>query len=120
VIAGFTTFEHIEIDLSIMDDLTLTEPEKMELQREAALPGLYCQGCRQCLQQCPQKLPIPDLMRAYMYTYDYRSIGHARDLIASLDLPDGICGDCSLCSVNCAVGFNIKKKVQDMGRLRMI
>lgn len=120
VIAGFTTFEHIELDLSIMDDLTLTEPEKMELQKEAALPGLYCQGCRQCLQQCPQKLPIPDLMRAYMYTYDYRSIGHARDLIVSLDLPDQICKNCSSCLVKCTIGFNVKKKVLDVARLRMV
>lgn len=44
VIAGFTTFEHIETDLSIMEDLTLTEPEKIELQKEAFVRGSCCQG----------------------------------------------------------------------------
>ena len=39
VIPGFTTFEHIETDLSVMEDLTLTEPEKIELQKEASLRG---------------------------------------------------------------------------------
>lgn len=120
VIAGFTAFEHIELDLSIMNDLNLTEPEKMELQKEASLPGLYCQGCKHCLGQCPQKIPIPDLMRAYMYTYGYRSVAHAQDLVASLGLPDRVCGDCSSCSVKCAVGFDIKRKVQDVTRLRMV
>ncbi len=118
VIAGFTTFEHLETDLAIMNDLTLTEQEKMDLQKEASLPGLYCQGCRQCLGQCTEKLPIPDLMRAYMYTYDYRNIAHAQDLITSLDLPDRVCEDCSFCRVKCAIGFNVLKKIRDVAWLK--
>lgn len=120
VIAGFTAFEHIELDLSIMDDLTLTEPEMMELQKDAFLPGRYCQGCRQCLNQCPQHLPIPDLMRAYMYSYDYRNVAHARDLIASLDLPDQVCENCSSCGVKCSIGFNVARKIRDIVRLRNV
>ncbi|OGP74948.1 MAG: hypothetical protein A2V86_17415 [Deltaproteobacteria bacterium RBG_16_49_23] len=118
VITGFTTFEHIEIDLSIMDDLTLTEPEKLELQKEASIRGLYCQGCGQCLGQCPEKLPIPDLMRAYMYTYDYRSLAHAQDLVVSLNLPSRVCEDCSYCPVKCSIGFNVPKKIRDVARLK--
>jgi len=118
VIAGFTTFEHLETDLAIMNDLTLTEQEKMDLQKEASLSGLYCQGCRQCLGQCTEKLPIPDLMRAYMYTYDYRNIAHAQDLITSLDLPDRVCEDCSFCRVKCAIGFNVLKKIRDVAWLK--
>jgi len=118
VITGFTTFDHIEIDLSVMEDLTLTEPEKMELQKEASLPSLYCQGCRQCLGQCLEHLPIPDLMRAYMYTYGYRNLGHAQDLVLSLNLPDRVCEDCSQCLVECAVGFDVSKKIRDIVRLR--
>ena len=91
-----------------MEDLTLTEPEKMELQKEASLPSLYCQGCRECLGQCPAGLPIPDLMRAYMYVYDYRNLRLAQDLVVSLDLPQTVCGDCVQCPVQCSVGFNVR------------
>ncbi len=118
VIPGFTTFEHLETDLSIMEDLTLTEPEKIELQKEASLPGFYCQGCRQCLGQCPEKLPIPDLMRAYMYTYGYRNLALAQDLIFSLNLPANTCEDCGRCPVKCAEGFNVSAKIRDVVRLR--
>lgn len=118
IIPGFTTFEHLETDLSIMKDLTLTEPEKLELQKEASLPGLYCQGCRKCLGQCPENLPIPDLMRAYMYTYDYRSLAYAQDLIVSLNLPSTVCEDCSSCPVKCSIGFNVPKKIRDVARLK--
>lgn len=120
VITGFTTFEHIEIDLSIMEDLTLTEPEKIELQKEASIRGLYCQGCRQCLGQCLGQLPIPDLMRAYMYTYDYRNLALAQDLVVSLNLPAGVCEDCGQCPVKCSMGFNVSSKIRDIVRLRDI
>jgi predicted aldo/keto reductase-like oxidoreductase len=118
VIPGFTTFEHLETDLSIMEDLTLTEPEKIELQKEASVSGLYCQGCRQCLGQCPEHLPIPDLMRAYMYTYAYRNLTHAQDLVLSLNLPDRVCEDCTQCPVKCSIGFNVSGKIRDVVRLR--
>jgi len=120
VITGFTTFDHIEIDLSVMEDLTLTEPEKMELQKEASLPSLYCQGCGQCLGQCLKGLPIPDLMRAYMYTYAYRNLGHAQDLVLSLNLPGRVCEDCGQCPVKCSIGFDVSRKIRDVVRLRNV
>jgi hypothetical protein len=120
VIAGFTAFEHIEIDLSITDDLTLTETEKIELQKEASLRGSYCQGCRQCIGPCPEKLPIPDLMRAYMYTYDYRNLALAQELVLSLNLPERVCEDCSLCRVKCTEGFNVSAKIRNVVRLREV
>jgi len=120
VVPGFTTFDQMEIDLSIMDDLTLTEPEKIELQKEASIRGLYCQGCRQCLGQCPEHLPIPDLMRAYMYTYGYRNLALAQDLIMSLNLPNRVCEDCGQCPVKCSIGFNVSGKIRDVVRIREV
>lgn len=120
IIAGFTTFEHIKMDLAVMENPTLTDDEKKDLQKEASVSGLYCQGCRQCLGQCLEHLPIPDLMRAYMYTYDYRNLVHAQDLILSLNLPARVCEDCTLCPVKCSIGFNVSKKIRDVVRLREV
>ena len=120
VIPGFTTFEHLETDLSVMGDLTLSGPEKMELQKEASFQGSYCQGCRECLGICPENLPIPDLMRAYMYTYDYQHLALAQDLVLSLNLPERVCEDCSQCLVKCSIGFNVSKKIRDVVRLREV
>ncbi len=115
---GFTTFEETKIDLAVAENPILTESEKRDLQKEVSVSGLYCQGCRQCLDQCPEHLPIPDLMRAYMYTYGYRNITHAQDLILSLNLPDKVCEDCFTCSVKCSSGFNVSAKIRDVARLR--
>ncbi|MCX5820139.1 MAG: aldo/keto reductase [Deltaproteobacteria bacterium] len=118
IIAGFTTFDQMNLDLSVMEDPALTRSEKARLQWAAFHAGLYCQGCGQCLEQCPQELPIPDLMRAYMYVYGYRNLSHAQDLLLSLNLPPRVCGDCDECPVKCSIGFNVSRKIQDVIRLR--
>jgi predicted aldo/keto reductase-like oxidoreductase len=120
IVPGFTTFDQLEEDLSVMEDIGLNDAEKKDLAREASLPGLYCQGCRECLGQCVARLPIPDLMRAYMYVYDYRNLGMAQDLVVSLGLPSELCGDCSRCPVRCPSGFDVKAKIRDIVRLREI
>jgi len=118
IIAGFTTFDQMNLDLSVMEDPALTRSEKAHLQWAAFQTGLYCQGCGQCLQQCPEKLPIPDLMRAYMYVYGYRNLSHSQDLLLSLNLPPRMCGDCAECLVKCSIGFNVSRKIRDVIRLR--
>jgi len=118
IVPGFTAFEEMETDLAVLENPNLTEDEKKALQKEASLTSLYCQGCRQCLNQCRDHLPIPDLMRAYMYTYDYRNLALAQDLVLSLNLASRACQDCSQCSVKCSVGFNVPAKIKDVVRLK--
>jgi predicted aldo/keto reductase-like oxidoreductase len=117
-IPGFSNFEEMSVDLSVMEDLNLTEAEKNDLKRGTSVPGLYCQGCGQCLQQCCAELPIPDLMRSYMYAYGYRQPALAQNIIASLDLPRHVCKDCSSCAVVCLNEWNVKGKICDIIRLR--
>jgi predicted aldo/keto reductase-like oxidoreductase len=116
-IPGFSTFEEMNIDLSVMADLDLTDAEKEDLKRAALRPSLYCQGCGRCLTQCAAGLPIPDLMRAYMYAYGYRQPALAQSLVASLDLPRRACEDCSSCSVVCLNQWDIGEKVREVVRL---
>ncbi len=118
IIAGFTTFDQMNLDLSVMENPTLTNAEKAHLQSAALQTGMYCQGCGQCLGQCVQRLPVPDLMRAYMYVYGYRNLSHSQDLLLSLNLPPGVCGECAECPVKCSIGFDVSRKIRDVVRLR--
>jgi len=118
IVPGFTAFEEMETDLAVLESPNLTEDEKKTLQKEESRASLYCQGCGQCLKQCRDQLPVPDLMRAYMYTYAYRNVALAQDLVLSLDLPSHACEDCSQCSVKCSVGFNVSAKIKDVARLK--
>jgi predicted aldo/keto reductase-like oxidoreductase len=118
IIAGFTTFDQMNLDLAVMEDPVLTKPEKAHLRRGALTAGLFCQGCGRCLNRCAQALPIPDLMRAYMYVYGYRNLVEAQDLLASLRLPSKVCEDCDSCTVSCAVGFRVRERIRNVVRLR--
>jgi predicted aldo/keto reductase-like oxidoreductase len=120
VIPGFTTFDQMSRDLSVMEDLTLTESEKKDLKLQASLRGLYCDGCENCVGQCSKRLPIPDIMRAYMYAYGYRNLEAAQDLLSSLKLPGHTCQDCNKCPVQCAKGFEIPEKILDIARLQKV
>ena len=120
IIAGFTTFDQMNMNLSIMKDLPLTKTERENLRRATLLSGLYCQGCGQCVSQCAYQLPIPDLMRAYMYIYGYRNLVAAQDLLFSLNLPAEICGDCTSCPVKCLNRWNVSDRIQNVVRLREV
>jgi len=119
-IPGFTTFDQIKEDLTVMTDLKLTPEELKDLRLGEQVAGLYCQQCGQCLAGCPKSLPIPDLMRSYMYAYGYRNLQAAHELVGSLDVPENPCGVCASCTAVCAKGFDIADRVRDIARLRAV
>ncbi|MDH4270356.1 MAG: aldo/keto reductase [Candidatus Aminicenantes bacterium] len=119
-IPGMASFDQLAEDLSVMENLELSDQERRDLIAPGELAGLFCQQCGSCLAQCPNSLPIPDLMRSYMYAYGYRNLGAAHDLIGSLDLPGEICDRCEVCLVRCAKDFDIPARVQDILRLRAL
>jgi uncharacterized protein len=118
IIAGFTTFDQMNMDLAVMNDVALNTAEREHLRRAALDSGLYCQGCGQCRGQCYQQLPIPDLMRAYMYVYGYRNLSAAQEVITSLALPTSLCGDCGPCPVQCLNQWKVADRIQNIVRLR--
>lgn len=119
-VPGFTTFDQLETDLSIMEDLTLTPEEKkyLELARANHKESLFCQGCGTCLKQCKIAPDIPTLMRCYMYAYGYRDLAAAARNMESIKDNPIACADCSSCVVKCSMGFDIKERVLDIIRLR--
>ncbi len=120
-IPGFTTFDQLNEDLPAMTDIALTADELRSLRLgEQVAGGLYCQQCGQCLRGCPKAIPIPDLMRGYMYAYGYRNLGLAHELVGSLDLAENPCGSCASCTAVCAKGFDVAGRVRDISRLRAV
>jgi predicted aldo/keto reductase-like oxidoreductase len=118
-VPGMTTFDQLTLNLQAMTDITLTAEEKADLKLgvEANGPGLFCQGCNECLPQCPKNLPLPSLMRSYMYAYGYRNLGAAYDLVDSLGVGQNPCAGCSTCAVKCAMGFDVRDRASDIARI---
>ncbi len=120
IIPGYTSFDQLDECLEAVAHLEMTEEEKQSLTTIAADNSLYCQGCKACIPQCPEKLPIPDMMRAYMYHYGYRQPASAKAVVMDLALPDNPCGNCTHCSVSCTSGFQVANKIKDIVRLQHI
>jgi predicted aldo/keto reductase-like oxidoreductase len=121
-IPGFTTFDQLETDISVMENLILTPQEKTDLRvgQKETLTGLYCQQCGQCSLQCPNNLDIPKIMRGYMYGYGYKNLLMAKETMESLKYSSISCSDCQVCNVTCTMGFDIKEKILDISRIKAV
>jgi hypothetical protein len=117
-IPGFTTFEQLNMDLAVMEDIRMTDAERLGLAAPVKTAGLYCQQCGTCTPQCPHGLPIPDLMRGYMYAAGYRNLLHAKDLAIDLPVVDNPCGSCADCTVHCVQNFDVRPRIEELMKLR--
>ena len=118
-IPAFSNFDEMREDLSIMEDLTLTEQEKRDLDigDELGFSGFYCDQCGKCVAQCPVRLDIPTLMRSHMYAFGHRHPGKAKQTLRSWSPSDVPCGSCAVCGVRCARGFDVKSRALDIARI---
>jgi uncharacterized protein len=116
-IPGMTDFDQLDLNVKLLADLTITDSEKQDLIAASTEQGLYCTGCSKCLSACPLGLPVPDLMRAYMYAYGYSNPAMAYSLLGELGTNDNPCRDCNSCKVDCTKNFNIREKIADISRL---
>jgi uncharacterized protein len=117
VISGMTAFDHLDKNIKILEDTSITEQERKDLLIAGNEPGLFCIGCNNCLRECSLKLPVPDLMRAYMYAYGYSDPSMAYSLLGNLGTGSSPCSGCQSCLVNCSNKFNVKEKITDISRL---
>ncbi len=119
-IPGVTAFHELEDNFEVMRDISVTPDEIRDLRLDQANAGMYCLGCEECIGQCNFKLPVPDMMRSYMYAYGYRDISLARSTMDSLNLNGNPCQSCSSCTVKCTRGFNVAEKLRDIDRIRHV
>jgi uncharacterized protein len=116
-IPGMTDFDQLDLNIKILSDISITDQEKKDLLIAGNERGLYCTGCTKCLGACVKNLPVPDLMRAYMYAYGYSNPTMAYSLLSELGTNDNPCRDCSSCRVECTKRFDVREKIADISRL---
>lgn len=116
-IPGMTNFDQLDLNMKILEDITLNDQEKKDLSFAQNEAGLYCIACNNCIPDCKLNLPIPEIMRAYMYAYGYANKELAYTLLTNLSTGDNPCSKCEKCSATCTKNFNIKEKITDISRL---
>jgi predicted aldo/keto reductase-like oxidoreductase len=116
-IPGYTNYEHMNEDLSVMRNLEYAEDEKRFLADNELKMGLgFCHQCRLCVASCPHGVDVPTLMRTHMYAAQYSNFRQAR---AALDeIPPGrgikVCGSCETCTARCANWVDIAYRIEDL------
>ena len=117
-IPGMTAFDHLDLNVKILTDITLSDQERKDILLASSQPGLFCSGCQQCIPACRKSLPVQDLMRAYMYAYGYSNTSQAYSLLSELGTGEDPCMNCTgNCNVNCSRNFDVREKIADVSRL---
>jgi predicted aldo/keto reductase-like oxidoreductase len=111
VIPGLFNYDQLEECLEAAWKPEITSDEVEYLAALSGRESLYCQQCKLCQTQCPEKLPIPDIMRAYMYAYGYKHAQQSKDTLLSLNLKPDSCSRCGTCKVTCPSGFNVAERI---------
>lgn len=111
-IPGFSNYDELDGCLAAAHDTNLSSEEKQYLVQLRNKELLYCQNCKKCEEQCVKHLPIPDIMRAYMYAYGYKQASLSKATLSELNLSSGACDSCETCKVTgCPSQFNITQKI---------
>jgi predicted aldo/keto reductase-like oxidoreductase len=110
-IPGFTSFDLLDNCLEAAYRPELDNADKKYLASLCEKNELlYCQNCEKCVKDCSKNLPIPDIMRAYMYNFGYKQPAMSKETLMELALGD-VCHGCNSCKVQCPSGFKVADKI---------
>ncbi|MDR2057906.1 MAG: aldo/keto reductase [Dysgonamonadaceae bacterium] len=110
-IPGFTSFDLLD---NCLEAAHSPELKRSDIEYLAGLQKkelLYCQNCGNCVSQCTKHLPIPTIMRAYMYNYGYKYPSLSKETLGELSVTGNDCSGCRTCTVNCPSGFKVADKI---------
>jgi len=112
-VIGMANDEQVEEDIAaVTQPFTETDRKLLAAQLDYIRP-LYCRMCGACAGQCPQGLPVGDMLRILSYADGYGQFPMARD--SFLALPEAArrvrCQDCGVCAVQCPNGVRVKERL---------
>jgi predicted aldo/keto reductase-like oxidoreductase len=111
-IPGFTSFDLLDNCLEAAHSPKLSDSDIKYLAGLQKKELLYCQNCGKCVGECSKHLPVPDIMRAYMYNYGYKQPSLSKATLTELAIASNACADCTKCTVShCSSGFKVAEKI---------
>ena len=112
-VISFFEMQHLD-EYLYASGKTLTREDVAILEGyDRKIVGSYCAPhCGVCLDQCPEGVPIADVLRHRMYFEDYHDERNAMALYAKLPVNASACAGCSApCLGSCPVGIDIPTRL---------
>ncbi|MCP4726971.1 MAG: oxidoreductase [bacterium] len=116
-IPGYTNFDQMNENFSVVTDLNYTDEEEKYLEDHDVKTALgFCRGCDNCSSTCPKNVDIPTLMRTHMYASCYSDFRLARQTFEEVPAANSIdqCGSCSTCTAGCVNHVNIAENIEEL------
>ncbi len=126
VLSGMSNEEQMEDNISFMQDFrVLSEEERGRIRRAAAIikekEKIACTACRYCVDDCPQKIAIPDYFKLVnrISMFGEGQIPAARKAYAQQAESAGSgkasdCIQCGLCEEHCPQHLPVRKYLEDV------
>jgi aryl-alcohol dehydrogenase-like predicted oxidoreductase len=112
-IPSMTDMDQLDENLKAMTVPFADADKKVLAAQLRDITPMYCRACGGCEGQCPQGLPVPELVRFAMYSDGYGQFALGRENFMSLpkEVRDVRCSDCSQCAVQCRNGVHVAARL---------
>ncbi len=113
-IPSMTDMEQLEMNFQAMAGALGPADERILARRLDEIRPEYCRMCYACAGQCPNGLPVTDMLRYLSYADGYGQFAMAREHFLKLpaDIRSVNCGDCSSCAVECRNGVDVARRLR--------
>ena len=118
-VISFSQLQHVDEYLFASGQWLSKKDVAILEQYDRQILGSYCAPhCGECLDRCPEGLPIHDVLRHRMYFEDYGDEKEAMRLYGALEKNAAACASCSApCLGSCPVGISIQERMAGAHRL---
>lgn len=122
VLSGMSTLEQLNDNLKTIKGFKKLDTQEMKVLDEAVdilknIPRVPCTGCRYCIENCPQKINIPDLMDLYSDYLVYNTAENSEFPFMMAVKGGGkpsSCIECRVCEAHCPQHIEISQILNKM------
>jgi predicted aldo/keto reductase-like oxidoreductase len=112
-VPSMTDGDQLEQNFRAMKESFGDPDQKLLAARLKEIGSLYCHQCGHCDGQCPNGVPVSDVLRYLMYAEGYGQFALGREHF--LELPAEVasvrCTDCPACTIQCPNGVRVTERL---------
>jgi hypothetical protein len=113
-VPSMTDIDQLEQNFSVMAQQQFTDADqKILTARLQEITPYFCRMCGECAGQCPQGLPVGDMVRFVMYADGYGQFPLGREHFQRMSAEHQAvrCGQCPTCVVQCPHGVTVAERM---------